>query len=1037
MNGQRRLSAFCLLLFAALCVWTCDISDKPGDNLLTLNLSDSLARYDSILITVKNGDGLVQRDSLLRKPYGPVENHKFQAVLNMGGNAPETYAIFITVYGGGKPMEYRIEVTPDAVKPPVRIDTVKTDAPVDTVKTSALVMSVGRADTTVSVGSSVTLLPVVGPQGYGSVAKFKWDLDGVSGWDDSADAIKSVTVKCDQEQEYRLRFYVRDSKGNETLAFKTISAVLGPRKPDVKVNAASPSNVKRPVWTWSGGGGGNGLFQYKFDGNDFASGASTPARATEFTPAADLGDGVHTLYVRESDSLGGWSAPGSASITIDTTAPGAPKVLGASPTSVSPKWTWSSGGGGSGDYRFKVDANPSASDPETRLLEYTLASAVSKTTYILYLQERDAAGNWSPVSNLPIFYDLSKPTVAFTAPQVSGTFLTRNGSVDLAGTSTSPQGAGMVKSVEYFVDGTRGSLSTNLAGDGSWSIKALPLTNNKTVAVKVVATDGAGNQGEATLNVRMDNTAPGAPAFTAQPPAIVKKSDTVTTLRWVWSRTGEATDSFVVKLNGTEVSRQTGTAYAMTLLSDGTYQLEVSEMDGTGNASAFTGSGSVRVDRTPPNAPDLSQPPTPRRTVQWTWTSGGGGNGSYQCQLDGGTVFACTTPYSPSNPTDGDHILNVRELDAAGNTSAYSSTRVTIDVQKPVISLTSHLTAPTQVFSSISAFEGKATDDRQMRYVRVKVGADTILATGSNPFSVTPNLPSETQVLTFIAEDVAGNQSTTQITVTYEPTVIFVRKGATGLGDGSSWANAFPELSLVLRADKNYPAGKQAWVTEGTYIPSDREGFKVHSDFSMYGGFASDGTDRSLSARDLTHHVTILNQHPDGAYVISNLSDKGSEPGAYAQNITLANFKVDAGKFPVTFSSVRKGILKGFTLQYGTPMIGVFISNSTIDISDSFIFQNQTGEGGIEINGENSRIRIRNTTVSSNTTGDGGGITFYDGRGTLCLGSGSRITNNSDAEVVAFGANGASFSRESTVTIGDGGLSGVSDLVVGSCPDPF
>ena len=546
-------------------------------------------------------------------------------------------------------------------------DSLAKDSAAITVKVDPPVVRIGE-DTVVSVGQTITFLPMVESQEFGLVTGFKWDLNGDSAWDSSAAGIRSVSYKFDQEKVYKVRFWVKDTEGNETEVSKSVRAVkgavvliqsppnnsysrvalisvkwtvdgaeqdsllsqtlkdgpniitrtikdvagtpfshsitvtldsvapnkprvhgpaasnsatptwtwssgggggngtyrfrldgvdlsaspetkdtlytpasaltegihtlnvqerdaagnwsasgilvtmidrTGPAKPIVKINVASPSKEKKPKWTWMSGGGGNGLFQYKFGSTDFTAGASIPAADSQFIPGTNLGDGLHTLYVRERDSLGNWSEPGSAAITIDTTPPGAPKILASTPTGSAPKWTWTSGGGGNSTYRFKVGGEPSAAT-ETGLVEYVLSGAVSKTSYTLYVQERDAVGNWSPVSSQAVMFDLEKPTVTIIVPvaQTDGLYLTKLAVVDLGGTTRSPHGVGSIKSITYTVDGVAGGLSTNLAGDGSWSIKALPLTNNETITVKVMARDAADNVGEATLNIQMDNTPP-------------------------------------------------------------------------------------------------------------------------------------------------------------------------------------------------------------------------------------------------------------------------------------------------------------------------------------------------------------------------------------------------------------------------------------------------------------------------------------------------------------------------------------------------
>ena len=99
------------------------------------------------------------------------------------------------------------------------------------------------------------------------------------------------------------------------------------------------------------------------------------------------------------DSAGNWSATASASITLDLTPPTAPRFDEApySPlNSVRPRWTWHSGGGGARVYRVRVDATDMTGAPERPDSSYTQLENLAEGRHIIYVQERDAAGNWSP-----------------------------------------------------------------------------------------------------------------------------------------------------------------------------------------------------------------------------------------------------------------------------------------------------------------------------------------------------------------------------------------------------------------------------------------------------------------------------------------------------------------------------------------------------------------------------------------------------------------------------------------------------------------
>lgn len=532
-----------------------------------------------------------------------------------------------------------------------------------------------------------------GGAGGDGVFRFALDAEDISKAIETKDTL-FTPVTALSEGAHSLFVQERDAAGNWSacgkLAFKV--DITAPTKPDVRVIPAGMTNVLKPRFSWNGTGGGIGSFQYKLDNPDFGT-AAVATMDTTFTSLTSMANGRHTLYVRERDSSGNWSLPGSASVTIDTVPPAVPKLYGTSPTSVMPKWTWASGGGGSGDFRFRLgDADFASGASETRLLEYSLASATSKGAYNLFVEERDSAGNWSPPANLAIIYDLSKPSVAFTSPQASGTFLTKAATLDIAGTSSSPQGPGSIKAVTYSVDSVAGTLSTNLAPDGSgaWSIKALPLLNNKTIVLRVVATDNIGNKGEASLTISRDNTAPAAPVFTVQPATPLNKLDSRSSLAWTWGAVAGA-DSFVVKLNGNEVARQVGTTYTTANVVDGVYQLEVSAKDLAGNVSMATTSVNVLVDRVAPDAPTPGASATPTRSTKptWSWTSNGSGQFEFRVSANvaptGPGTGISALSYTPNTGlADGTWYFQVREKDGAENWSGWStSSTVVIKASAP------------------------------------------------------------------------------------------------------------------------------------------------------------------------------------------------------------------------------------------------------------------------------------------------------------------------------------------------------------------
>ncbi len=133
---------------------------------------------------------------------------------------------------------------------------------------------------------------------------------------------------------------------------------------------------------------------------------------------------------------------------------------------------------------------------------------------------------------------------------------------------------------------------------------------------------------------------------------------------------------------------------------------------------------------------------------------------------------------------------------------------------------------------------------------------------------------------------------------------IFVAAAATGLNDGSSWANAYNSLQDALLAAKE---GDQIWVAQGTYRPDVPGGsrytsFYVDKNISLYGGFA--GTETNLSERgDPSMHPSILSGDLNGDDVV----------GDFAMNRADNAFSVLLVEAGVT----QVAIINGFTIQGG------------------------------------------------------------------------------------------------------------------------
>jgi hypothetical protein len=163
-------------------------------------------------------------------------------------------------------------------------------------------------------GSSTITASASDPDG--DTLSYTWGVVEAGGGGVSGSGSSATYTAPSVEGNFTVKVEVSDGSGGVATGYVGIRVddQMLPNPP--VVSGPSLTNDSTPTWTWvSGGGGGNGTFRYKLDDADLTTGA-TETTSTSFTPAADLSDGVHTLYVQERDDAGNWSASGPFAITV-------------------------------------------------------------------------------------------------------------------------------------------------------------------------------------------------------------------------------------------------------------------------------------------------------------------------------------------------------------------------------------------------------------------------------------------------------------------------------------------------------------------------------------------------------------------------------------------------------------------------------------------------------------------------------------------------------------------------------------------------
>jgi hypothetical protein len=177
-------------------------------------------------------------------------------------------------------------------------------------------------------------------------------------------------------------------------------------------------------------------------------------------------------------------------------------------------------------------------------------------------------------------------------------------------------------------------------------------------------------------------------------------------------------------------------------------------------------------DTTPPDTNITATPANPSNnsSANFSFTSTETGS-IFECQLDGGSFGACTSPKSYTGLSDASHIFYVRAIDAAGNVDPTPASYTwTSDATPPTVSIVSPTSSATYATgSSLLTLSGTANDNNavtQVTWSNNRGGSGT--ASGTTSWTAGGIvLQGGSNILTVTARDAAGNTAPATLTVTY------------------------------------------------------------------------------------------------------------------------------------------------------------------------------------------------------------------------------------------------------------------------------
>ena len=210
----------------------------------------------------------------------------------------------------------------------------------------------------------------------------------------------------------------------------------------------------------------------------------------------------------------------------------------------------------------------------------------------------------------------------------------------------------------------------------------------------------------------------------------------------------------------------------------------------------------------------------------------------------------------------------------------------------------------------------------------------------------------------------------------YTSAQIFVNDNASGDNDGTSWTNAFVDLSDAIDSAIEE---EQIWIAAGTYKPGGvspdrRSTFSININLELYGGFS--GNETNLDERDVEANETILSGDILGDDIDDNFVD-------FKEDNVIHVMVLDE-------SIQARTIIDGLTFAYGH-------TEGILGVDDD-----RRG-GAMLTNG--SDPKIRNCTFTQNYGYFGGAIHFRAGFNFLVTPTNCKFINNSAFNGGAFYAN--------------------------------
>jgi sugar lactone lactonase YvrE len=470
-----------------------------------------------------------------------------------------------------------------------------------------------------------------------------------------------------------------DSAGNGPGPVAADDYVLdtsNPAPPAPTVLPPDPDNDSTPTWEFTGEAGAT--FSCKLMQGLTLIFASAPCSSPNTFDLLSLPDATYTFSVVQVDLAGNTSAAFNDDYTLDTTGPSV--SLMATPPAIdndsTPTWEFTGEPGAT--FQCQVSRGATILQPFTACsspFTYNL-SGDPDGIYTFTIRALDGVGN--PGTSVSDEYTLDRvppaPSTVESGPGATGNDVTPTWAFSgEPGATFECEVAGGVTIIYALAPCTSPT---------TFDLSAQP---DATYTFTVTQTDTAGNPGPPiSVDYLLDTVAPAAPVITSAPTS----PDIDPTPSWAFS--GEPGATFECQLmQGPTVifgfaPCTSPAGYDLSSQPDGTYTIEIRQIDQAGNTGPATANSYV-YDGPPPAPVFTALPPSAGADTSPTWRFVGEPGTTFECQLSRGANIVlgfapCMSPatFDLSGLANGDYSLAVRAVDALGRPGAESVSGYTL-----------------------------------------------------------------------------------------------------------------------------------------------------------------------------------------------------------------------------------------------------------------------------------------------------------------------------------------------------------------------